>query len=488
MDVSRLDQWEIVFEHADHQGMFLHFKTQETENELLLDGGNMGPQRTLYYRELIARFSHHLAMNWNLGEEINNSSTAQKQAWAQFFHDNDPYRHHIVIHNGVSHTDLMGPDSEVTGFSLQTSLSNFLDVHDRVLDYINLSAAAGKPWAVAADEPGDAEHALRPDNDAGDSHEDGRKHALWGTLMAGGWGNEWYFGYAHAHSDLTLNDFRSRDHWWDYTRYALEFFNDNSIPFWQMHNDNSISSASDDYAFVKDGEVYVVYLKNGGTSNLDLSGATGAFDVRWYDPRHGGPLQTGTVEEVSGGGSVSLGQPPNHAGQDWAILVTSTNSGNDPPPDNDPVPIFSDSFENGTWNGLWVEDSQNDWFRSTQRATDGNYSAEVDGSANDATLTTADAFDLSLFAGATLTFSWYIESGLDSDEYLAFDISLDGGSTWQNSVLRLDGNQDQENAWHHETVDLTPFLSSDFRFRFRADVSGSSEDANVDNVRLVARG
>ncbi|MFW6162106.1 MAG: DUF5060 domain-containing protein, partial [Planctomycetota bacterium] len=70
MDCSRLDQWEIVFEHADRQGIYLHFKTLETENELLLDRGNLGPQRKLYYRELIARFAHHLALNWNLGEEI----------------------------------------------------------------------------------------------------------------------------------------------------------------------------------------------------------------------------------------------------------------------------------------------------------------------------------------------------------------------------------------------------------------------------------
>ncbi len=40
MDVSRLDQWEIAFEHADKLGMYLHFKTMETENELLLDKGD----------------------------------------------------------------------------------------------------------------------------------------------------------------------------------------------------------------------------------------------------------------------------------------------------------------------------------------------------------------------------------------------------------------------------------------------------------------
>jgi hypothetical protein len=326
LDVSRLAQWEILFEHADHLGMFLHFKTQETENELLLDNGNLGNQRILYYRELIARFSHHLALNWNLGEEINNASTAQKQSWASYFWNNDPYKHHIVIHNGANHYDLLGPPngssgSYLTGFSLQTNQADFAEVHDRVKDYLARSVAAGRPWAVAVDEPGDAQHALRPDNDAGNSHVDGRKNALWGTLMAGGWGDEYYFGYAHAHSDLTLEDFRSRDQWWDYPRYALQFFNENGIPFWEMVNDNAISSATDDYAFIKPGEVYTVYLKNGGTTNLDLSAATGSFSVHWFDPRNGGPLQTGSVTEVSGGAIRALGQPPSAINSDWALLV-----------------------------------------------------------------------------------------------------------------------------------------------------------------------
>ena len=339
MDVSKLDQWEIVFEHATEQGFFLHFKTQERENQGLLDGGALGTQRKLYYRELIARFSHHPALNWNLGEEIDTppSSTAEKQAWADYFWNTDPYHHHIVIHNGSNHYDLMGPyneaagtGSELTGFSLQTGSSDFSDVHGKALDYINRSANAGKPWAVAVDEPGDASHALRPDDDQGSSHTDGRKNALWGALMAGGWGNEWYFGYSHTHSDLTLQDFRSRDDWWDYTRYALGFFTQNDIPFWEMANNNSISSASNDYGFCRPGDTYVVYLKNGGTTNLDLRDASGTFDVRWFDPRNGGGLQVGSVARVTGGGWVGLGQAPNNSNKDWAILITRTGAGGDP--------------------------------------------------------------------------------------------------------------------------------------------------------------
>lgn len=147
--------------------------------------------------------------------------------------------------------------------------------------------------------------------------------------------------------------------------------------------------------------------------------------------------------------------------------------------------LFADSFESGAWNGNWVEDSQSDWFISSQRETDGNYSAEVDGRANDATLTLSTPLDLRGYASAEMTFNWYIESGFDWGEYLALDISSDGGNTWQNDVRRLNGNYDAENTWLSETVDLKNFASSELLIRFRSYVSRSNEDANVDNVTIV---
>ena len=145
--------------------------------------------------------------------------------------------------------------------------------------------------------------------------------------------------------------------------------------------------------------------------------------------------------------------------------------------------IFADSFEVGEWNGLWVEDSQNDWFRSTQRATDGVRSAEVDGSANNATLTLATPLNLSGYTSAELSFDWLIESGFDGGEYLTLDVF--NGTTWVNDVRRLNGNVDPENVWHSETVDITPFASASTLIRFRSKVSSSTEDANLDNVSIT---
>ena len=338
MDVSKLEQWEVVFEHADKLGLYLHFKTQETENDHYLDGGNLGTERKLYYRELIARFSHHLALNWNLGEENTNSANQIKD-FTQYFYDNDPYRHNVVLHTYPGQKDLrydplLGSASKLTGLSMQTSNAAFGQEHKDVLKWVTDSENAGKAWVVAVDEPGDAQHATRPDYDAGNSHEDGRKFALWGTFMAGGAGNEWYFGYGHDHSDLTCQDFRSRNAWWDYCRHALNFFNNNNVPFQNMlsrndliGNNNNDNSA---YCFANPGSHYAVYLPNGGSKNLNLSGVSGTFQVKWYDPRNGGGLQNGSVTSISGGGSRSIGNAPNNTGKDWLVYVTSDATNNLP--------------------------------------------------------------------------------------------------------------------------------------------------------------
>jgi hypothetical protein len=120
-DVSKLDQWEILFSHMDSLGIHLQFLTQERENEMLLDAGNVGTQRRLYYRELIARFGHHLAITWNLGQEngrgfLNRGAqnNQQRKDMATYFKTHDPYKGFVDVHaydNPPIYTPLLGyPD------------------------------------------------------------------------------------------------------------------------------------------------------------------------------------------------------------------------------------------------------------------------------------------------------------------------------------------------------------------------------------------
>ncbi|MDR8392955.1 DUF5060 domain-containing protein [Aliifodinibius sp. S!AR15-10] len=325
-DISKLAQWEIVFKHADQLGIFLHFKTQEVENQGLLDNGGVGAVRKLYYRELIARFGHHLALNWNLGEEngewMENHPTPPQFTWqrlsmAQYFHQHDPYPRHIVIHNGDYFDDLLGSGSALTGPSIQTHHSDFHTVHDEVLKWRTKSAEAGKPWAVAVDEPGDAQHALVPDKDDPE-HNLARKNALWGAMMAGAWGVEWYFGYDHDESDLTAQDYRSRDLFWDQCRYLLQFFEENEIPVRQMEPQDDLTKKEDDYVFYQPGEVYVVYQKTVADIPLDLTEYNGEYQVRWYNPKTGEYLQN---EEISAGQVHTLSAPDLDENDDVAVLI-----------------------------------------------------------------------------------------------------------------------------------------------------------------------
>lgn len=157
----------------------------------------------------------------------------------------------------------------------------------------------------------------------------------------------------------------------------------------------------------------------------------------------------------------------------------------EPEPDPEPEPpteitVHTESFESGL--GSWSQDTQKDWFSSTQRKTLGSRSAEVDGRASNAALM-SPLIDLSGKNNAKISFSWFVENGFDGGEYIAFDVSTDGGNTW-TEYKRLRGNADPENTWHNVIVDLNGI--SLVTIRFRASVSGSSEDGNVDDVKVVA--
>lgn len=67
-------------------------------------------------------------------------------------------------------------------------------------------------------------------------------------------------------------------------------------------------------------------------------------------------------------------------------------------------------------------------------------------------------------------------------------MSTNGGSSWIQDVRRLSGNVSAEKVWRTESVDLASYGSSDVKIRFRSTVSDSREDANVDNVQIIAGG
>jgi hypothetical protein len=355
-DVSKLDQWRIVFHHMADHGVGMHVVLQERQNDQLLDDGLLGSARKLYYRELIARFAHFPVLWWNLGEEYGTVASGQsigpgkadnhladlvprrsmeelhelRKGQATFIRRLDPYNHPIVVHTHPAQKDwvytrLLGFE-HVEGSSLQ---------HPKpweIRKWIDESARGGRPWVVTLDEshdagplppggrvPGRGTVGVAPDRVDPD-HDLARTNDLWGTLMAGGAGVEWYFGHQYEEHDLSLEDFRTRDRMWEQTRHALAFFH-RYLPFHQMHHADHLATGAPAWVLAKPGEVYAVYKREPGEVNLDLSADQGRFSVAWYNPKSGGELQQGSVPSLSGGGIRSLGLSPDLDQKDWAILV-----------------------------------------------------------------------------------------------------------------------------------------------------------------------
>lgn len=329
-DCSKLAQWERVFSHADSLGMVLHALLQETENERLLDSGNVGPQRTLYYRELIARFAHHRALIWDMGEENgyakfspNAQTTKQRRAMFQYFAENDPYQNPVMLHTHAWSGDrdpilqpLLG-DASLDGPALQVNPPR--EVHQVTKQWITASAETGRPWVVSLDEVGPHYNGALPD-ELDPEHDTLRHEVLWGSLMAGGGGVEWYFGYRHANDDLGLETWRTRANLWNQTRHALTFFRE-YLPFWEMESADELVE-TDAYCLAKPGAVYAIYLPPNTQATLDVGLEEATYTVHWYDPKQGGALQTGDQPQVSGSGRVALGSPPGDAAsRDWAVLI-----------------------------------------------------------------------------------------------------------------------------------------------------------------------
>ena len=247
-DVSKLEQWEKVFTHADKKGILLQMFFNETENTNFLSHGQLFPntsnnqkhiERALYYRELISRFSHHLAITWNLGEEYN-ENTSWLPPIIERVKALDPYDSLITLHtyptfSSVNHYDRyygsLLNNSDFGGASFQITENSSNDVNrDAVTNYFfkwwRTSRNYDQYWVNMMDERGPYNTQAQPDS-IDFEHNDLRKHAIWDSLLNRGAGLSWYFGFifnADDH-DIEANNQASREQLFIQSSKANHSFN-----------------------------------------------------------------------------------------------------------------------------------------------------------------------------------------------------------------------------------------------------------------------
>ncbi len=340
-DVSKVAQWDIFLQHMNNKGLLINFLFFERQNDKLLNNGDLLRERRIYYREMVARFGHNLAIQWNQSEETTLNAT-QRTAVFAYLKDLDPYNHPVLTHNNigtgaggvlVEDNAVYGPhvgDPNFDGASLQ-GRSNEM-THDYTLKWVNNSAAGGVKWAVCVDEPWWQGPALK--DGPGNNHQLIVREVLWGNLLAGGAGIEWYFG---STDDYANDDWHNRDSLFSLSYYPLDFFR-TYLRYWEMQNLDGLTTRTDDFVFGKEGDTYVAMIPNGGALTLNLVGFPGTYSVYWFNPRTGGDLLSGTVTQVAGGANIAVGAPPFDTNLDWVVMVHNDAI---PFPNQKPQPDFT---------------------------------------------------------------------------------------------------------------------------------------------------
>ena len=325
---------ETVFAHAQRRGVFLHFVFNEAEkpNKLELDEGELGTERKLFYREMIARFGHHLALEWNLCEEYNigfDLGPKRVQEFADYFKAIDPYDHPITVHSAKDPLEALRFTFGDERFSLTSIQLGQNRIDTLTEEFRKATAASGRPLPISMDEftiDKGQEKGWFPVDDA----QRWRKEKLWPTYLSGG-NIEFILG------DLLETDsFKTpqRDKLWDYVWYARRFLQE--LPFWEMEPADELLADAATIAvtqsrgkktyqmggqvFAKRGEVYAIYLPTATKSGrIDLSNAKGALTQRWYNPRNG--QFEGETVKIAGGNTIPLGAPPSAVEADWVALI-----------------------------------------------------------------------------------------------------------------------------------------------------------------------
>ncbi len=333
-DVEKLQQWEVVLNHAQQKGLFLHivFNEAEDANKRELDNGELGTERKLYYREMIARFSHHLALQWNLCEEYNlnfDLGAERVRQFADYVHALDPYGHPITVHSAGDPVEKLRFTYGDPRFGMTSVQLNQRPIHEVAEALRRETIKSGRPLPISMDEF-TLDRGQRASHIPVDEAEGHRREKIWPTYFSGGM-LEFILG------DLLKTDsFKTpeREKLWKSLWYARKFI-EQELPFWEMEPADELVNGAGTYAvgigkgktvplgpqvFAKRGEIYAVYFPTAAsTGSLDLSDLKGDAVQRWYNPRTGEFV--GPDSNIAGGNQHSFGAPPSDPEMDWVALI-----------------------------------------------------------------------------------------------------------------------------------------------------------------------
>lgn len=256
------------------------------------------------YSYAIARLAAFDNVWWDLGNEHNEVRTPEwGNAMGNFVKDNDPYDRLASAHG---HAAFYYNDSPWADFIITQQYGDMDSCHNWTLRFSKVE----KPFI-------NEEYGYEGRTDAPSGHGMNAKwvrRCHWAIAMAGGYATygDWSDGTSYFYMGFPGPGKAALQ-----LKHLKAFFE--SLPFTMLKSSDNLVTKG--YCLSKQPDIYVVYLPEGGSSEIDLSGAGKKRQFgRWFDPETG---QWSEILKMERG--KNLIQAPE--GEDRALLIRNSRRG-----------------------------------------------------------------------------------------------------------------------------------------------------------------
>ena len=284
LDEQKMKQWDTWIKKMGDAGIIAYLRFYDDGIKHLGDD---------FIKSFVKRFMHHWNIIWDICEECNEGGLNIANV-TKLIKDTDEHDHLVGAES---------PDKAVDIYTPQGEAATPDDLHkDALNEYKN---ADGNFCVLMA-----GHHYFTPgQGDKTRMSADKVRQGVWALVTAGT-----HFAN-HGLWEQSKNRVGPTPEECTYNRYCYEYM-ETIHDFCSMKPNDAVIKSGKGCAIGTNSH-YVIYMLSGGNITIDLSAASGALNVEWYNPRTG---KRTSSSDVAGGKEQSFSAPDNN---DWVLQISS---------------------------------------------------------------------------------------------------------------------------------------------------------------------
>lgn len=326
-DVSKLHQWNLVLNHMQEKGVAAHIilAQHSMANREWLDQGTLGPQRKLFLREMLARFSYLNGVKWTLSNE-RSDNTDLDLGIADYLRSLDWAEHPIAVHVNADPLNAERVNADRVNTGLDSFAAYTLFDNASVQSTAATAEQAIETWrehSVSADihrviDSTPTGPAMTLDDDG---IEELRRRVLYPIYFSGA--N--LEGVNHLlpipGDTMQAEDFRRLEPVYRYMRVTRTFLQENVPIERALPADTRLSGGLEgDQLFGIADEIYAAWFGDGRGDRRILAGSdiSAQWELQWFNPLTGSATGAPVIRV---GNQFGTGSAPGETSQDWMLIA-----------------------------------------------------------------------------------------------------------------------------------------------------------------------